>query len=107
MRLELAALAHSDPTAVRALAQRLWAKAAKGGHGLAAIKEIANLLDGPPPAAPKPPKDDPSQVTHRIERVIVYPPARPDDPVRTRQGDNLHDHASQRPGIGPDAFPER
>jgi len=107
MRLELAALADSDPTAVRALAQRLWAKAAKGGHGLAAIKEIANLLDGPPPAAPKPPKDDPSERIDRIERVIVNPPARPDDPVRARQEENLHDHASLRPGVGPDAFGER
>ncbi len=95
MRLELAALADSDPTAVRALAQRLWAKAAKGGHGLAAIKEIANLLDGPLPAAPKPSKDtDPPQID-RIERVIVDPPARPDDsPAPPRE--HRHDAMRER-----------
>jgi len=78
MRLELAALANDDPTAVRALAQRLWAKAAKGGHVLA-TREIATLLDGPPPTAPKPPKDAAAPLIDRIERVIVDPPARPGD----------------------------
>ena len=53
------------------------------------------------------PKDDPSERIDRIERVIVNPPARPDDPVRARQEENLHDHASLRPGVGPDAFGER
>lgn len=47
LRMELAALADDDPKALRGLARRLLATAA-ADDGLAAIKEIADRLDGKP-----------------------------------------------------------
>lgn len=50
LRMELAALGDDDPKALRGLARRLLATAA-ADDGLAAIKEIADRLDGKPAQA--------------------------------------------------------
>jgi len=50
LRLELAALGDEDPKALRGLARKLLETAAKD-DGLAAIKEVADRLDGKPAQA--------------------------------------------------------
>lgn len=50
LRMELAALGEDDPKALRGLARKLLATAA-ANDGLAAIKEIADRLDGKPAQA--------------------------------------------------------
>ena len=72
LRIELAALGDDDPKALRGLARRLLATAA-AADGLAAIKEVADRLDGKPAQALiGGDDDDPAvQLVHRIERAIV------------------------------------
>lgn len=50
LRMELAALGADDPKALRGLARKLLTTAA-GDDGLAAIKEVADRLDGKPAQA--------------------------------------------------------
>ena len=50
LRMELAKLGEDDPKALRGLARKLLATAA-GDDGLAAIKEVADRLDGKPAQA--------------------------------------------------------
>lgn len=48
LRMELAALEDGDPRSLRGLARKLLSSAADGDNTLAAIKEIADRLDGKP-----------------------------------------------------------
>jgi hypothetical protein len=75
LRMELAKLGEDDPKALRGLARKLLETATKD-DGLAAIKEVADRLDGKPAQAViGGDDDDPAiAVVHRIERVIVRPP---------------------------------
>ena len=72
LRMELAALGEGDPKALRGLARKLLATAA-ADDGLAAIKEVADRLDGKPAQVIENSEDGAFEVIHRIERVIVDP----------------------------------
>ena len=48
LRMELAAFGENDPRGLRGLARKLLASAAEGDNTLAAIKEVADRLDGKP-----------------------------------------------------------
>lgn len=74
LRMELAALGEDDPKTLRGLARKLLASAAEGDNTLAAIKEIADRLDGKPAQAIIGGEDDdpPVQFT-RIELVGIRP----------------------------------
>lgn len=75
LRLEIAALSDEDPKALRGLARRLLDMASTGDQSLAAIKEVADRLDGKPAQAViGGDEDDPAvNIVTRIERVIVDP----------------------------------
>ena len=51
LRMELAALGEDDPKALRGLARKLLQSAADGDNSLAAIREVADRLDGKPAQA--------------------------------------------------------
>lgn len=72
LRLELAALGDDDPKALRGLARKLLATAS-GNDGLAAIKEVADRLDGKPAQAIiGGDEDEPEiQIVTRIELVAL------------------------------------
>jgi hypothetical protein len=73
LRIELAALGDDDPKALRGLARRLLATAATA-EGLAAIKEVADRLDGKPAQSIENGEDGAFAVALEvIERVIVRP----------------------------------
>ncbi len=48
LRMELAAIGDDDPRSLRGLARKLLASASDGDNTLAAIKEVADRLDGKP-----------------------------------------------------------
>lgn len=75
LRLELAALDDEDPRTLRRLARRLLETASAGENSLAAIREVADRLDGKPAQAVIGGEDDDPALAliHRIERVIVDP----------------------------------
>lgn len=73
--MELAALGQDDPKALRGLARKLLETAIKD-DGLAAIKEVADRLDGKPAQAIENGDDGAFEVLQRIETVIVDPKAR-------------------------------
>lgn len=80
LRMELAALGEDDPKSLRGLARKLLDAASGGDNTLAAIKEVADRLDGKPAQAViGGEEDDPAiALIHRIERVIIDP-AKPAD----------------------------
>ena len=51
LRMELAALGENDPKSLRGLARKLLDSATLGDNTLAAIKEVADRLDGKPAQA--------------------------------------------------------
>ena len=73
LRMEIAALGDEDPKALRGLARRLLEMASAGDQSLAAIKEVADRLDGKPAQAIENGEDGPLEMIHRIERIIVRP----------------------------------
>lgn len=73
LRMEIAALGADDPKGLRGLARKLLSTAS-GDDGLAAIKEVADRLDGKPAQAIENGDDGPLELLHRIERVIVRSP---------------------------------
>ncbi len=73
LRMEIAALGDEDPKALRGLARRLLDMASAGDQSLAAIKEVADRLDGKPAQAIENGEDGPLEMIHRIERIIVRP----------------------------------
>ena len=73
LRLELAALGEEDPKALRGLAKRLLDLASTGEQSLAAIKEVADRLDGKPAQAIIGGDADDPAIVHKIERVIARP----------------------------------
>ncbi len=75
LRLELAQLGEDDPKSLRGLARKLLASATEGENTLAAIKEVADRLDGKPAQAIENGEDGALEVLHRIETVIVDPKA--------------------------------
>jgi hypothetical protein len=75
LRQELAALGNDDPKSLRSLARRLLEKASAGDDSMAAIKEVADRLDGKPAQAVIGDEDEnPINILHRIERIVVRPP---------------------------------
>jgi hypothetical protein len=73
LRMELAA-AGKDHKALRTIARNLIGLASDDGGKLEAIKELADRLDGKVPQAVVGDSDeDPINLVHRIERVIVRP----------------------------------
>jgi hypothetical protein len=72
--MELAALEEEDPKSLRRLARRLLETASIGDNSLAAIKEVADRLDGKPAQAVIGDEENPLELIHRIERVIVPAP---------------------------------
>ena len=73
LRMEIAALGEDDPKALRGLARNLLRMAAMTEDSLQAIKEVADRLDGKPAQAVSGDDENPIEVLHRIERVIVDP----------------------------------
>lgn len=72
--MELAALGEDDPKTLRGLARKLLASAVEGDNTLAAIKEVADRLDGKPAQAViGGEEDDPSIRFERVVRTIVRP----------------------------------
>ncbi len=73
--MELAALGEDDPRGLRGLARKLLASAAEGDNTLAAIKEVADRLDGKPAQAIiGGDEDDPAiRAITQIELVGVRP----------------------------------
>lgn len=71
LRMELAALDENDPKALRGLAKKLLTLAVEGDNTLAAIKEVADRLDGKPAQAIENGEDGPFEILQRIERTIV------------------------------------
>lgn len=76
LRQELAALGDDDPRTLRRLARKLLESASGGDNSLAAIKEVADRLDGKPAQAIiGGDEDDPEIKTYnRIELIGVRPP---------------------------------
>jgi hypothetical protein len=75
LRMELAALGE-DHKALRQIARNLIAMAMDPSGKLDAIKELADRSDGKVPQAVVGDEgEDAIQLVHRIERVIVRPPA--------------------------------
>jgi hypothetical protein len=76
LRMELAALDDEDPKTLRRLARKLLESASTGDNTLAAIKEVADRLDGRPAQAivGGDEDDNPIKLLQRIERVIVNTP---------------------------------
>ncbi len=74
LRMELARLGEDDPRALRGLARKLLETATKD-DGLAAIKEVADRLDGKPAQAViGGDEDDPAiRTVSRIELIGVRP----------------------------------
>lgn len=74
LRMELAALGENDPRALRGLARKLLASAADGDNTLAAIREVADRLDGKPAQGITNDDDEAFQVALRpLVREIVDP----------------------------------
>jgi hypothetical protein len=75
LRMELAALGEDDPKSLRGLARKLLDAASGGDNTLAAIKEVADRLDGKPAQAViGGDEDDPEIKTYtRIELIGVRP----------------------------------
>jgi hypothetical protein len=73
--MELAALGEDDPKSLRGLARKLLDAASGGDNTLAAIKEVADRLDGKPAQAViGGDEDDPEIKTYtRIELIGVRP----------------------------------
>jgi hypothetical protein len=74
LRMELAALDENDPKALRGLAKKLLTLAVEGDNTLAAIKEVADRLDGKPAQAIENGEEGPFEILQRIERTIVNAP---------------------------------
>lgn len=76
LRMELAALDDEDPKTLRRLARRLLETASSGDQSLAAIKEVADRLDGKPAQAIiGGDEDDPEIKTYnKIELIGVRAP---------------------------------
>lgn len=68
LKLEIAE-AGENPKALRRIAAKLVAMAESGD--MAAIKEFADRIDGKVPQAISSDEENPLEVIHRIERVIV------------------------------------
>lgn len=75
LRMELAALGEDDPKTLRRLARRLLETASTGENSLAAIREVADRLDGKPAQAViGGDEDDPAIKTiTQIELIGVRP----------------------------------
>lgn len=74
LRMELAELGEDDPRALRRLARKLLETASKD-DGLAAIKEVADRLDGKPAQAVIGGEEDDPAIQHftKIELIGVRP----------------------------------
>lgn len=75
IRDALLAALRDDPTRLKRAAEKAWDNACDGD--LPTFREIADRIDGKA-AQPISNDDNPFEVLHRIERVIVDP-AKPDD----------------------------
>jgi hypothetical protein len=72
--MELAALDENNPKALRGHAKKLLTLAVEGDNTLAAIKEVADRLDGKPAQAIENGEEGPFEILQRIERTIVNAP---------------------------------
>lgn len=71
VRDALLAALRDDPTRLKRAAEKAWDKAIEGD--LPAFREIADRLDGKAVQPISGDEDNPLEIIHRIERVIVDP----------------------------------